>query len=486
MKYLIEALRNLIVVIGLIGGWGVSLMGQSALSFQAIELSFGGHSGSTLLDNFALTQQGQLITKQSELPSHFRSAAVALPRTDASNYLSISFTAAFRPYVEDAFFVGVEWLDEKGQWSTPITLQHCPNLKGPDTSLWVSQPLEVQEEVQAFRYTLVVPARSLGDTPLSFDPMVLNRSEINPTSPDQGKLSFRLSGDEPSVCAHPGYMTREAWQAPDPDSLGYTCAIPRYAPVTHAVVTHATMPAQSSNWPAAVLALWSHHVNVLGDCDMGYNWLIDPLGNIYEGRGGGYAVVGDYLPGGMNREVGSTGICLLGDLSNQGPSGAQRASLTQLLAWQIQQSETSPFETGFWLGEEATHPVIELASNLSDLSCPLLGISAASLRSEVQQAILSCGASTNIDDDLSDLGLNVYPNPNPGQVKIKFELKAPQSLLLNLTDLQGRRLLGQSFQGLSGSNERFLDLSQFANGLYYLTLQTESGLISRIIKVDKL
>jgi len=61
--------------------------------------------------------------------------------------------------------------------------------------------------------------------------------------------------------------------------------------------------------------------------DIGYNFLIDPYGNIYEGRAGGESVIGAHV---SRNNTPSLGISLMGNFEIQQPTDAQIKSLTAL------------------------------------------------------------------------------------------------------------------------------------------------------------
>lgn len=81
-------------------------------------------------------------------------------------------------------------------------------------------------------------------------------------------------------------------------------------------VVHHTAAGDGGSDPAATIrAIYYWHAVVLGWGDIGYNYLIDPSGNIYHGRFGGDGVVGGHTYNstkGIGYNTGSVGIALLG------------------------------------------------------------------------------------------------------------------------------------------------------------------------------
>lgn len=82
--------------------------------------------------------------------------------------------------------------------------------------------------------------------------------------------------------------------------------------------------------------IYRSHAVTRGWGDIGYNYIIDRQGRIYEGRYGGNGVRGAHTYADArceNLNVGSVGILLLGDLRAGPMSPQQRESLTRLAAW---------------------------------------------------------------------------------------------------------------------------------------------------------
>ena len=75
--------------------------------------------------------------------------------------------------------------------------------------------------------------------------------------------------------------------------------------------------------------------------DIGYNFLVDRFGTVYEGRYGGIdrAVVGAHARG---FNTGSVGVALLGTYTGAAPTKAAQNALTSLLAWRLDLAHTDP------------------------------------------------------------------------------------------------------------------------------------------------
>ena len=136
----------------------------------------------------------------------------------------------------------------------------------------------------------------------------------------------------------PPVVTRTEWGCPDGQITRHGTL--RYTTVTHLIVHHTVNSNTSPDWPAVVRSIWSFHIFDRGYSDVGYNYLIDPDGVIYEGRSGGDNVQGAHFSG-VNG--GTMGVALIGTFTNGLPTLKARESLRRLLAWKADQRDLVPY-----------------------------------------------------------------------------------------------------------------------------------------------
>jgi uncharacterized protein with LGFP repeats len=114
-----------------------------------------------------------------------------------------------------------------------------------------------------------------------------------------------------------------------------------------AVVVHHTAESNSytcDQAPAVVRGIYAYHVKKLGWKDLGYNFLVDKCGTVYEGRKGGIdrPVMGAHAYG-FNSET--TGISVLATYTDAAPSQAAMLSVTRIAAWNLGQYGADPAGT---------------------------------------------------------------------------------------------------------------------------------------------
>jgi len=137
----------------------------------------------------------------------------------------------------------------------------------------------------------------------------------------------------------PSIISRSGWGA-DESKMTYT---PQYKPVTHVVIHHTATPNTEEDWPARIRAIYLYHAETQGWGDIGYNYLIDPNGNIYEGRFGGDDVVGSHAYG---YNYGTSGIAFIGTYTNESISDKMTKAANELLSWIISKNNIDPLGSG--------------------------------------------------------------------------------------------------------------------------------------------
>ena len=280
-----------------------------------------------------------------------------------------------------------------------VTIRIRTSAKGTAWGPWTALPLEVVDEggaVRAYtdpvwtgeaRYVQVKAAGGAG-SPAALTGVRL--VAIDPT-PDGG-VAERLTGavrrvaaavagisfDQPAVAASgaPVIVTRAQWGADERLRSGS----PSYSPVKMAFVHHTAgsstyTPADS---PALVRAVYAYHTRSLGWSDIGYNFLVDRFGTVYEGRFGGVSrgVVGAHV---LGFNTGSAGISVMGTYTDAAPPAEAVAALERLLAWKLGVAGLSPSGTAtltcgatekYRQGAAVTFPVIAGHRQANYTECP--------------------------------------------------------------------------------------------------------------------
>lgn len=220
-------------------------------------------------------------------------------------------------------------------------------------------------------------------------------------SPPTPKPAVPMASASPGP---PGIITRSQWGANEgirntaPDCERN----PEYTPSVRNAFVHHTVNVNSYSAEEAddlIRGIYQFHVANNRWCDIGYNFVVDRFGRVFEGRYGGVdrGVIGAHA-GGFNSY--STGVALLGEFSSERPSAAAMTGLRDLLAWKLNLhgvdpgsslTVTSSGSTKFPAGTPVPLPTIAGHRDVSETACPgaQLYNPLPQLRTDVQRAILA-------------------------------------------------------------------------------------------------
>ena len=147
-----------------------------------------------------------------------------------------------------------------------------------------------------------------------------------------GVVRSAFGGEAAAQTTQPAIVSREGWGGDScPPRADPSFGEVKLAFIHHTVSTNEYGPADSA---AMVLGICRYHRNSNGWNDIGYNFLVDRFGTIFEGRAGGTAeaVVGAQAQG-YNSQ--STGIASIGTFSTAGQSEAGLRAIANLLSWKL-------------------------------------------------------------------------------------------------------------------------------------------------------
>src|SRR3954469_2530195 len=170
------------------------------------------------------------------------------------------------------------------------------------------------------------------------------------------------------------------------DGSGNELWPPEFHPIQKLIVHHTAGRNADPDPAATVRAIYYYDTVTQGWGDMGYNFLIDESGRIYEGRysrtyaagemptgedASGNGVTGAHVQG---YNSGTAGIALLGTLTNQDATPAARAALEKLLAWKAERHGIDPLGSSVYVnpvnGTQKTFANIAGHRDLAATECP--------------------------------------------------------------------------------------------------------------------
>jgi N-acetylmuramoyl-L-alanine amidase len=168
---------------------------------------------------------------------------------------------------------------------------------------------------------------------------------------------------KPSVISRAGWGANESYRF---DQWGEVWP-KEYQKVEHAIIHHTDTYNGYGSGPGAaaeVRSIYYYHAITQEWGDIGYNYLVDHYGNVYEGRAGGENVVGGHA---FQYAYGSSGIGTLGNFAVRDITSNCQAAIVAIVAWVTRNLDP--------LGHKDFHeapslPTISSHRNVNQSTCP--------------------------------------------------------------------------------------------------------------------
>jgi hypothetical protein len=296
------------------------------------------------------------LTAAALLPPHPAPATAAvspLPSDTSYQEIALSGPSVQARQTKPFGMVAVTWptgaqgvvakvrVEQDGKWGDWQTLQvedeHGPDPSAPEGAeragtepLWVGTATGVQASAVTTAGTTVAGSRVV-----LIEPGVLASDSTEP------------SGVEAQASRAPYPMpimfSRKRWGADE----RLRCARPKYTTTVLAAFVHHTADRNDytrAQVPAMVRATYAYHVRSRGWCDLGYNFLVDRFGRIFEGRAGGaqLPVLGAHTAAYNSN---SFGVALIGNFEKAAPPAAMLEATARVIAWKFDANYRSPAAT---------------------------------------------------------------------------------------------------------------------------------------------
>ncbi|MDQ3653822.1 MAG: SH3 domain-containing protein [Chloroflexota bacterium] len=210
-------------------------------------------------------------------------------------------------------------------WSDPVTVGPAHTDAGPvDRDGRIFADLLLTEEATMVRYlALDVEGNTVAIPGLTFTYI---NAKAGPRISDVSSPSLNPSPTRPPIISRGDWGAERAYGGVDRGTSEWT---PEYQTVRHIIIHHSETP--SFRDPLVeIRSIHYYHAVTRGWGDIGYNYLVDFLGNVYEGRAGGENVIGGHA---FQYAQGSAGICSMGAFSFETSTPEAIAGLTWITAW---------------------------------------------------------------------------------------------------------------------------------------------------------
>lgn len=293
-----------------------------------------------------MIRDGAVFTGEGLVPAAgysygiFISKAIEIPLKDADPFLGIGVRYRLEGSVNDVD-ISVSVSRDGYEWDEFFPVEYDEDIVLEDGYL-ASSIMVFDKEAAFLRYRIDFRNASAERVVVK----ELSVSFISPGKTPEGITAGTQSiggtnPESPADFPKPPVVSRTDWGCPDGQGSRWS---PSYTTVTHLIVHHTATANTSSDWPAVVRMIWQWHAIDNGWGDIGYNFLIDPEGVIYEGRSGGDGAIGAHFCGTNSKTM---GLSMIGTYSNIMPTNDAISSVHDLLVWKCNQISLDPLGSSY-------------------------------------------------------------------------------------------------------------------------------------------
>ncbi len=455
----------------------------------------------TRLDAGEISSKGLRIAALKQKGTAF-SEVIAVPFVDVAPFLNLSAVVMLEnadPQNITLFIRSSTNEKTFGEWQSMNEDTHSENdgkpvSDAPTSKRYVSRLLYLPKETKTVQYKLEMTKTTLYRNPVVksvklnfFSPGDTPKEQLEKMQEAATEKKTEVSsarswknthfGSILSAMPRPQFVSRTDWGCPTGQTAGDKQFDLAPTDVTHLIVHHSFEPGNTiTDWAAAMRGIWNYHVNSNGWSDIGYNWLIDQNGIIYQGRawvGENENTRGAHFCG---NNTGTMGVCMMGNFSLIPAPEKAVASLVKLLAYKASDRSIDP------LGITFLSSANKMLNNISghrdgtcSTECPgdLLYPVLPDLRKRVADAIKT---ATDVDTPTNQpfettLEQNT-PNPFDAATQLRYSLHERGFVTLRIHDALGRVVLTLVDTAQeAGEYTIAVHTASLPQGIYYCRLQ---------------
>lgn len=364
---------------------------------------------------------------------------IEVPLKNAEPFLAFGYIMEGSSITKNDFTFAIQYSSDKSSWSEWMNIgvdddmQESPEIFSGNLTLlpqnvnYIRYRIELhpQNPTSALISNLSFAFISPGATPVSVKENLRKVSEA----------SFReQTASVNGVYPRPVYVDRAGWGCPwgngNPNMGDLTTTT-----VTHVVIHHSATENYSNDWAAVVRTFWDWHVNLNKWSDIGYNWLVDPNGVLYQGRAwkdGNEDTQGAHFSG---HNGGTMGTCIIGDFTSVKPTEKALRTAAKLQAYKVSKRSINPMAVSYHASTQKNLYNICGHRDGGATECPgnLLYNYLPDLRNRVNALVNPPVVSTDSAAIVSDTVINLFARVNPKNSKLGFFMKYGVSDLMENT-----------------------------------------------------
>ncbi|MEF9478830.1 N-acetylmuramoyl-L-alanine amidase [Chryseobacterium sp. 1B4] len=288
----------------------------------------------------------------------------------------------------------------------------------------------------------------------------------------------------------PSIITRNDWcggSAPC-SSVNTPYSVVNIVP-THVVIHHGGTPDTYTNGANIVRSYWNYHVNTLGWSDIGYNYLLDKEGNLYQGRYNPNMPTTDVRGAhAIHYNSKAIGVCFLGHSDFTISTSAQLNKLYSLLGWWFKYKGFDPTSSASILN--TIRPRIMGHRDVGTTICPgndlYSRLDTIRIKTKIVSDAVGCETlGISQYSKFNNSFMAISPNPNDGNFSLSFVSNRRSTISVSFYDQRGKIVHSQKGEVKKGENTILFNLKKkFVQGVYTLQIDQAGKRYSKKIIIE--
>ncbi|MFP4458144.1 MAG: N-acetylmuramoyl-L-alanine amidase [Candidatus Zixiibacteriota bacterium] len=264
---------------------------------------------------------------------------------------------------DEALEMDFYWSTDGENWTGPINDDEVGLTHKDPKHPYIYSDFHFPDNIPSLHYRIVLYIQPEDDAKIEgIDFIFLDAGETE----EQPQPTIYKAADS-EECPMPAYYDRYDWGC---DEAGSPSWWPSYTDAWIWAIHHTAGGTSTPSDPMATMrSIWYYHTYTNGWGDIGYQFVLDHLGNIYQGRYNSdlanLDAVGAHV-GGHN--TGCVGLSVMGNFETATVHDATLTALYSLVAWKCDQRGIDPYGSS-WL-VDGTYPNISGHRDIGSTACP--------------------------------------------------------------------------------------------------------------------
>ncbi len=165
-------------------------------------------------------------------------------------------------------------------------------------------------------------------------------------------------------------------------------------------------------------------------------------------------------------------------------SNTKTFTITSNILWEISSNQTWLTVSSSSGSYNATITITVTANSTTSSRTAIITVSGAGVSDQLI-TVTQSASSTEVDETDYSYGVKTYPNPSNGRFTLSMNNFSTDKINVKLFDLLGNTIKEIKLENLPSSYNHEIDITDLANGTYFIIIQTKNTKVVKTIILSK-